>query len=101
MVLSYCAGGDLLTHMRGFAGAPAEREELARPIARRLVDAVLQIHRHGRAHGDLSLENVLLAREASDPEAAEIRVIDFGCSTGPRATGLRCKPSYQAPELHL
>ncbi|CAK0830706.1 unnamed protein product [Prorocentrum cordatum] len=61
----------------------------------------MQIHMHGLAHGDLSLENVLLAEEGGGPQAVDIRLIDFGCSTGPAASGLRGKPSYQAPELHL
>jgi serine/threonine protein kinase len=52
------------------------------------------------AHGDLSLENVLLADADSTPEDARVKLIDFGASTGGRAIGTRGKPSYQAPEMH-
>jgi serine/threonine protein kinase len=53
------------------------------------------VHAQGLAHGDLSLENVLL-----DAQGSNVVLIDFGASTGPRAVGVRGKPSYQAPEMH-
>jgi serine/threonine-protein kinase Chk1 len=77
-----------------------EREVAVRPLMRSVMEAVSQIHSQGVAHGDLSLENVLLTADHMDPEAA-LRVIDFGAATGGIAAGLRGKPSYQAPEVHL
>mmetsp|Transcript_129153 Transcript_129153/g.359621 ORF Transcript_129153/g.359621 Transcript_129153/m.359621 type:complete len:326 (+) Transcript_129153:105-1082(+) len=102
MALSYCAGGDLFSWLeRSLPATGAGREAAARPLMRRVLQAVRDIHAQGVAHGDLSLENVLLVgMEEMSPERAEIRVIDFGASTGGRAVGVRGKPSYQAPEVH-
>jgi len=103
LVVSYCAGGDLFTCLqRGLLELTQgeSREDTVRPIIRRVMEAVVQIHQTGVAHGDLSLENVMLMDETQHPQAADIRVIDFGCSSGPDAAGLRGKPSYQAPEIH-
>lgn len=104
IVLSFCAGGDLFCWLeRSQPLIGAQRESAARPLMQKVLQAVQTIHAQGVAHGDLSLENVLLLNaeeEAADPLAAEIRIIDFGASTGPRATGVRGKPSYQAPEVH-
>jgi len=101
LVLSYCAGGDLFSWLeRSLPTAGLARELSARPLMRHVLTAVRDVHAHGVAHGDLSLENVLLQREETDPEAAEVRLIDFGACTGLRASGPRGKPSYQAPEVH-
>jgi len=101
LVLSYCAGGDLFSWLeRSLPTTGLAREMSCRPLMRHVLEAVRDVHAHGVAHGDLSLENVLLQREETDPEAAEIRLIDFGACTGVRAMGPRGKPSYQAPEVH-
>jgi len=101
-VLSYCAGGDLFSWLeRSLQTAGTDRETHAQPLIRHVLHAVSKVHRHGLAHGDLSLENILLTdAEDRHPEAVQVRLIDFGASTGPRATGSRGKPSYQAPEVH-
>lgn len=102
LVLSYCSGGDLFSWLeRGLPVAGRAREIAARPLMRKVLVAIRDIHAHGIAHGDLSLENVLLDREETDPEAAVVRLIDFGACTGVRALGPRGKPSYQAPEVHV
>jgi len=102
LVLSYCSGGDLFSWLeRGISGAiGVERENAARPLMLKVVQAVRDIHLQGVAHGDLSLENILLEREVTDPALGEVRLIDFGACSGRRARGLRGKPSYQAPEVH-
>mmetsp|Transcript_135630 Transcript_135630/g.421377 ORF Transcript_135630/g.421377 Transcript_135630/m.421377 type:complete len:325 (+) Transcript_135630:85-1059(+) len=103
-VLSYCSGGDLFSWLeRSIPLVGASREAASRPLMRSVFQAVGEIHTQGVAHGDLSLENVLLFSEAEEnalPASAEIRIIDFAASTGSRASGLRGKPSYQAPEVH-
>mmetsp|Transcript_18562 Transcript_18562/g.55458 ORF Transcript_18562/g.55458 Transcript_18562/m.55458 type:complete len:362 (-) Transcript_18562:4-1089(-) len=101
LVLSYCSGGDLFSWLeRGLPITGYAREIAARPLMRKVLEAVRAVHAHGIAHGDLSLENVLLDTEETDPEAAVIRLIDFGACTGVRSIGARGKPSYQAPEVH-
>jgi len=102
MALSYCEGGDLFSWLeRTLPTTGVDRETAARPLMRRVLLAVRDIHSQGVAHGDLSLENVLLMdTKETDPEQAQIRVIDFGACTGHRAVGPRGKPSYQAPEVH-
>lgn len=99
LVLSYCAGGDLFSWLERSLAAGCNgtcRETPARPLLHRLLQAVSDVHAQGVAHGDLSLENVLLF---NDQDTA-VCLIDFGASTGSRASGVRGKPSYQAPEMH-
>lgn len=106
MVLSYCAGGDLFSWLEqslsnaGRTGATIDREAATQPLMRRVLEAIRDIHAQGIAHGDLSLENVLLTVAQDSQVEASLRVIDFGASTGLRASGMRGKPSYQAPEVH-
>jgi serine/threonine protein kinase len=103
VVLSYCAGGDLFSwlersvHIHG-----DEREEPARRLIRHALCAVSQVHAQGFAHGDLSLENMLIAdnQPVMDLGAVKLKLIDFAASSGPRTSGARGKPSYQAPEMH-
>jgi len=99
LVLSYCAGGDLFSWLERSLAAGCNgtcRETLARPLLHRLFQAVSDVHAQGVAHGDLSLENILLF----DNQDVAVCLIDFGASTGSRASGVRGKPSYQAPEMH-
>lgn len=102
MVLSYCEGGDLFSLLeRSLSVVGAGRESLTRPLMRKVVQAVRDVHARGLSHGDLSLENVLLAIPLEeDPEAAVVKLIDFGACGGRRVRGVRGKPSYQAPEAH-
>mmetsp|Transcript_27992 Transcript_27992/g.63356 ORF Transcript_27992/g.63356 Transcript_27992/m.63356 type:complete len:348 (-) Transcript_27992:142-1185(-) len=98
-VLSYCAGGDLFSWLERSLQTPGlDRDTAARRLIRKVAYAVYEIHSQGVSHGDLSLENVLIA----DPETSEqVCVIDFGASqTGSIAQRVRGKPSYQAPEMH-
>lgn len=103
LVLSYCAGGDLFSWLEASTpiSAFSDREALQRTVLRRVFQAVNEVHKHGIAHGDLSLENVLVkADEERRTDTVDICLIDFGAATSLRACGLRGKPSYQAPEMH-
>lgn len=102
LVMSYCAGGDLFTWMDRSLQMGGDRETATRPLMRLVLKAVADIHALGIAHGDLSLENVLLVDpDGTDLSWVDCRIIDFGAATGPKANGPRGKVSYQAPEMHL
>eukprot|EP00930_Biecheleria_cincta_P100165 TRINITY_DN91781_c0_g1_i1.p1 TRINITY_DN91781_c0_g1~~TRINITY_DN91781_c0_g1_i1.p1 ORF type:complete len:363 (+),score=48.56 TRINITY_DN91781_c0_g1_i1:2-1090(+) len=103
LVLSYCAGGDCFTWLqRSLTVTGGDRESAARSLTRRVVQIMSLVHQAGIAHGDLSLENVLLVgQEEIDPPTSQLRLVDFGAATGAVASGARGKPSYQAPEMHL
>lgn len=60
-----------------------QRELLIRPVASDLLDAVRWLHDLGVAHRDLSMENVLLAREEG---GLRPKLIDFGMATLSRET---------------
>jgi len=77
----------------------AVRETHMRPLAQQTLRAVQRLHMHGIAHGDLSLENILLTR---GEHGLQVKLIDFGmaCVGRTRQIGQFGKPSYQAPELH-
>mmetsp|Transcript_31529 Transcript_31529/g.104532 ORF Transcript_31529/g.104532 Transcript_31529/m.104532 type:complete len:430 (+) Transcript_31529:68-1357(+) len=90
--------GDLFSWCcRPQVSAPGpERETLVRALARQIMDSVRQLHDISIVHGDMSLQNILLSRPL------EIQLIDFGKSSTSRflSSGRRCKPSYEAPEMH-
>lgn len=100
LAVSYCAGGDLFSWLeRSLECVEMDREARTRALSIHVFKAVHDIHSQGVAHGDLSLENVLLADAES--ETPSVRVIDFGAaSTDGRGHGVRGKPSYQAPEMY-
>lgn len=104
LAMEYCAGGDLFSWFQQSSAdlrQGAEREEAAKPFVRATFHAVAAIHRCGVTHGDLSLENILLAEQPVAGEVPAIRLVDFAASGGPRNVGTRGKPSYQAPEMHM
>lgn len=99
-VMDYAEGGDLFTYMEA-SEAPSPgppREALMWPMVVEFLSAVRQLHAHGIAHRDLSLENVLLSKAKEGP----LKLIDFGMATTQRRhIGSVCgKPSYIAPEVH-
>lgn len=102
LALSYAGGGDLFCWLeRSLSVQRLDRETASRGLMGHVFRAVQQVHQQGIAHGDLSLENVLLvSSENVQPEDVQVRLIDFGAATGVRAVGSRGKPSYQAPEGH-
>lgn len=100
-VMDYAEGGDLFTYMEA-SEAPMPgptREALMWPMVVEFLSAVRQLHAHGIAHRDLSLENVLLAKVKEGP----LMLIDFGMATTQRLhlASVCGKPSYIAPEVHL
>merc|ERR1719264_1507833 len=101
-VLSYCAGGDLFSWLeRSLQASDLARESTSRALVGKVIGAVHDIHSLGVSHGDLSLENILLAEAGSCDVIGQICIIDFGASMiGSQVSGVRGKPSYQAPEMH-
>ena len=75
LFLEFCGGGDLFD--RAFVEtAPDKRlsERAARPIVRRIAEALRHCLSRGVSHRDLKFENVMLSAE--DPTA--LKLIDFG-----------------------
>lgn len=101
LVSEYLPGGDLFD-MASLMSPPGPlREAEVWPIVMCLLEVVLALHSRGIAHSDISLENALLRRLES--KAAQVVLVDFGAVVTSNlgvATGVRGKPSYQAPEMH-
>jgi len=104
LATGYSSGGDLFAWLESSGlEVGVERESVIRPLMWEVLRAISDLHALGIAHGDMSLENVLLpgADEADrGVDLPPVRIIDFSASTGLRAAGSRGKPSYQAPEMH-
>jgi len=99
LVSDYLLGGDLFDVASELGEPGPQREQQAWFLIRSLLEAIMTVHSRGVAHGDVSLENILMQRGCS----MSIALIDFGMAvTGDltRAVGVRGKPSYQAPEMH-
>lgn len=75
IVLPYAEGGDLLERLRT-AGPMCERD--AKDAFWRMLSGLAYLHRRGRWHGDLKLENMLLLTADFDPR--RIVLCDFGFS---------------------
>lgn len=104
MVSSLATDGDLFSWCKRQPAHFDARETALRPIVAQVLDAVRWLHDLGVAHGDLSLENILVtsAAECADPE---VKLIDFGMATlgrkrtpGPNLPG---KDIYRAPEVYV
>jgi serine/threonine protein kinase len=102
VVTSFCDGGDMFTWSLTLDPPGLDRELVVRPIARHLLDAVMQLHNLSIVHLDISLENILLTSCPAGSDAFVIRLIDFSQSSTMRLLQdtTRGKPSYQAPEMH-
>jgi len=99
VVSAYASRGDLFKWCERSSGPNANCELIARPLAVQIFDAVRLLHDMGIAHGDLSLENVVLTDGQGG--APCVKLIDFGmASRTRRSTRMRGKPSYMAPEMH-
>ncbi|ETW05943.1 serine/threonine protein kinase [Aphanomyces invadans] len=98
LVLEYCGRGDLFTLVEN---APDRR--LAPPLVQAsfagICDAVHFMHMNGVAHGDLSLENVLVT------DSGTLKLSDFGLATPidtiHRNQHVAGKAFYMAPEMHV
>lgn len=97
IVLEYCTGGDLFTHLsklKTFSEARASK------IMKSLLSGLAYCHKHNICHRDLKPENCLFI---SEDEESDIKIIDFGLSVpvseeeilhDPQGT-----PYYIAPEM--
>ncbi|CAE8686359.1 unnamed protein product [Polarella glacialis] len=103
MVSSLATEGDLFSWSQKQSLDSETRETVARPIATQLLDAVRWLHDLGIAHGDLSLENVLITRVAAC-SMPQVKLIDFGMSTLGRmcapGSDLAGKDIFRAPEVY-
>mmetsp|Transcript_124123 Transcript_124123/g.356496 ORF Transcript_124123/g.356496 Transcript_124123/m.356496 type:complete len:401 (-) Transcript_124123:298-1500(-) len=102
IVSELATAGDMFTWCSSPSQGPPgfEREAQVLPLIMQLIDCVTRLHQLSIAHGDLSLENILLSRSAGT-KSLRLQVIDFGMSSTKRfRTGPVGKPSYQAPEMH-
>lgn len=107
VVTSLAIGGDLHLWTNSLPADPLKRERMVLPVAVQLCSAVALLHDIGVAHRDLSLENVLLTSDGSDPDApVDVKLIDFSMSAPGRIQGnfslqaVAGKRSYCAPEVH-
>jgi serine/threonine protein kinase len=101
IMTSLATEGDLFHWSQQRTALSLEREALMVPIVKQIFDGVRWLHNANIAHLDLSLENILLTR-GRESAKLQVQIIDFGMSTfSPRTcSGIRGKPSYQAPEMH-
>jgi len=75
LVMEACRGGELFEHV---VKADGLAEDESAPLFAQLVDAVRAAHGLGIAHRDLKLENVLLCGKPGEPDAKQIKLIDWG-----------------------
>mmetsp|Transcript_13928 Transcript_13928/g.32662 ORF Transcript_13928/g.32662 Transcript_13928/m.32662 type:complete len:367 (+) Transcript_13928:97-1197(+) len=100
-VTELASGGDLFCAASHSVPPGPAREAQWQPFAVQLLNAVRQLHDLSIVHRDLSPENVLLSRRASDG-AFQLQLTDFCMATSSRwcQFGACGKPSYQPPEGH-
>eukprot|EP00469_Lotharella_globosa_P010900 CAMPEP_0167773360 /NCGR_PEP_ID=MMETSP0111_2-20121227/1375_1 /TAXON_ID=91324 /ORGANISM="Lotharella globosa, Strain CCCM811" /LENGTH=525 /DNA_ID=CAMNT_0007662985 /DNA_START=328 /DNA_END=1905 /DNA_ORIENTATION=- len=95
LVMENCEGGDLHSYVLKQKGLKDQRE--CASIFSQLLSSVAFLHSRGVCHLDLSLENLVLARD----NPPQIKLIDFEharfLSQGP-FKGFHGKMQYQAPE---
>lgn len=97
---SYASEGDLFGWMNCKLELGRSRESTLRPMLKQVFDAVRWLHSFGVAHRDISLENILLMRDAEGSQL-HVKLIDFGAATLSRhCSGVCGKPSYIAPESY-
>ncbi len=107
LVMEACRGGELFEYV---VKADGLCEAESAPLFAQLVDAVRAAHFLGIAHRDLKLENVLLCGREGEPEAKQLKLIDWGLAHQhafsaegvvlPEMLHSRCgSRSYMAPEV--
>ena len=112
IVNEFCSGGDLFEYMLSVprtspvADAFVARED-AMPqiklIAHQMASGLRDLHTQGWAHGDLSLENVLLKESVAHGAAVDAVLFDWGQAhqLTDHAYRSQGKDGYRAPELVL
>ena len=107
VVLDACEGGELFEHVVAQGGLA---EGVAAPLLLQLCAALRHAHRHGIAHRDIKLENILLTRSYGSGEPIVVKLIDWGLAHAhaltadgevvPARLRSRCgSRSYMAPEV--
>lgn len=78
-------------------------EDEARYFFVQLVSALRYCHRHGVAHRDVKLENVLLTQPGAQGQPPVVKLADFGaatlCTEEPDSATLFGTPPYMSPQL--
>lgn len=103
VVMELVEGASVASYLRpGLAYEPPQ----AVPIARGLLAAIAEAHRHGIVHGDLKPENVFLLPRPDGPP--NVKVTDFGTAkvmdavggmmTRTRSGAFLGSPAYMSPE---
>jgi len=107
MVSSLATEGDLFSWAQLQPANSEAREPALRPIVAQFLDAVRWLHELDVAHGDLSLENILITKATGCTEL-QVKLIDFGMATLGRTrtpgsdsggTNNIGKDTYRAPEV--
>jgi len=101
VMTSFANQGDLFSWwQKDKSSAGVAREAVMRPILSQMFEGICSLHNRGIAHGDLSLENVLLHDTGGN--GLQVKIIDFGMASLSRRANrqVRGKRSYQAPEMH-
>jgi len=103
MVNSYAVNGDLYSWVQGGPKPGRTRETKIRPVMQQVFEALRCLHELGIVHGDVSLENIVLANdETGGGGMLRVKIIDFGAASLSRMCSGTCgKPSYIAPEIHV
>jgi len=98
VVSEFATDGDLFQWCLSGPSPGPDRETIIRPLVRQMCEAVSSLHNAGIGHGDVSLENVMLSRDADG--ALQIKIIDFAMASFVRFSGRASgKRIYQAPEM--
>lgn len=100
VVSEFATEGDFFNFTSGGPFPGSEREKWLCPLFKQVVDALLWLHDRLIAHCDISLENILVTKDA-ETGFLQVKLIDYGvAAVGQRLiVGCRGKPSYQAPEM--
>jgi serine/threonine kinase 33 len=103
LILELCEGGELSKLLQEH-GSFTETE--TKVIMEQLARAISYLHKHGKVHRDLKLENILLSKREDCIENLCIKVTDFGLSIEKGGVGTDnmmddyCgTPMYMAPEI--
>jgi serine/threonine protein kinase len=94
IVMEYCAHGDMLSWLHEQPQGRFDEPQALR-IFGQVLRAVQFLHAHDIAHGDISLENVLVANDFS------VRLCDFDLARRASVLSAQCtgKLNYMAPEV--
>jgi protein-serine/threonine kinase len=90
-VMEYCSEGDIFNFVQKGYLTKDDRQTDRTCLFKQMVQGVLYLHRHGVAHRDLKLENLLMTKDS------KLKITDFGVSEvfsgihpGLRAAGGQC-----------